>query len=168
MDWIENYLEFAESTDVSPSIGQQGIAYHMCALAGELGELLKTDRGSMDEFDELGDIYWNLIRICDSFPVDQREMLLSRLEETIPAFVEDTNRFFLLSVMLDMSERYAKFLRKPTEHNQVKFLEATMLFLNVLCEYTLKYNYPQEIASHNIAKLSERVEKGTVASDGER
>lgn len=82
-----NYVQFCRSTAIYPNIGNNW-QYALIGLTGELGELanklkkiIRDDKGIITEtkrqecLDELGDLFWYLIMLCDEMKINPSEVL---------------------------------------------------------------------------------------------
>ncbi len=85
------YQILARKTAIYPNIGGNW-QYPMIGLTGELGELanklkkairddnaLITDKKRMECTDELGDLFWYLVMLCDELNIDPNYVLMNNL-----------------------------------------------------------------------------------------
>lgn len=79
---LSYYLKFAKSTALYPNIGKNW-TYTLIGLGGEVGELMniikkisRDDNNIVTQekrnkiIDELGDIIWYFVMLCDEFQID--------------------------------------------------------------------------------------------------
>jgi NTP pyrophosphatase (non-canonical NTP hydrolase) len=91
---IRDYINFARTTAVYPDAlegGKLEIMYLALGLAGEAGEVAnKTKKLYRDGdtqtrrsgiADELGDVFWYLVRICDALCIDPETLMSANAEK---------------------------------------------------------------------------------------